>query len=216
MPLITVTHQDNWDSRNRNYLTIIAKITYSAPSAHALSPSSPVRVLSSCFPWSMGICHRSSTNRVNRDSRPDVSCCHKDDRKDRRRGGVEGQRERNIPRLTSATVEKPWAIKFRAPNYRRWQALIKWILSFWYFREYTKFVRDWPVGQFYLLKQNTYTHLHCFILVSTQQLFFYFYFYFSIEWRQTLCILLTCNRDSCLIYSMSSMGQYLTTEKEWT
>ncbi|KAM7406577.1 hypothetical protein PAMP_000948 [Pampus punctatissimus] len=53
---------------------------------------------------SMGICQCSSTNRVNRDSRPDVSRCHTDDRKDRRRGGVEGWRERNIPHLTSTTM----------------------------------------------------------------------------------------------------------------
>ena len=66
-----------------------------------------------------------------------------------RTGGVEERRdrERNIPRLTSTTVGHPWAIKFRAQNWPRWRALIKWIPCLLYFREYTKFVRDWPVAQ---------------------------------------------------------------------
>lgn len=132
--------------------------------AHTHSPSSPMRVLSSCFPWSVGICQCSSTNRVNRDSRPDVSCCHKDDRKDRRRGGVEGWRERNIPHLTSTTVGHPWAIKFRAASEPRWRALIKWIPCRWDFREY----KNWPVGQLTCWSRtwSVFAYEPCFVIFS--------------------------------------------------
>lgn len=79
-----------------------------------------MKVLSSCFLQSMGICQRSSTNRVNRDSRPDVSCCHGDDRKDRRRGGVKGWRERS----TTYIQTQDWDIHEQSKSKHRERGML--------------------------------------------------------------------------------------------
>lgn len=89
------TCKDNSNLAGTINLNMVLKTTHAHThqthtQTYTHSPSSPMRALSSCFLWSVGICQCSSTNRVNRDSRPDVSCCHRDDRKDRRRGRVEG------------------------------------------------------------------------------------------------------------------------------